>query len=79
MKYLRLHNLLVIVIIGVFLLIEIVIVYIVYYTLYVLWNFEIPKNFWLITHSYVSDWNWENVHDKNPWQTFIRRYKILME
>lgn len=47
------------------------------YILYIIWNFKIPHNFWLKLHSYRSSWDWKQIADRNPIQTFIRRYNFI--
>ena len=76
MKYLCLHKLLVAIILLVWLIIEMLVCGL-YYILYIIWNFKIPHNFWLKLHSYISNWDYEPIADKNPKQTFIRRYKLI--
>ena len=77
MKYLGIHKLLYILILIFFLIIEITLVGISY-ILYVIWNFRLPlTNWWHILHSYKSRWDGSWVEDYNPWQTLVRRYKII--
>lgn len=76
MKYLCLHNLLGVVILIAELIVEILF-YGLVYILYIIWNFKIPRNFWLKLHSYRSLWNYKLIADKNPMQTFVRRYKYI--
>lgn len=78
MKYLGVHKLLV----AIALLIQIIIEMLIcglFYILYVIWNFKIPHNFWLKFHYYRSAWNGDFIADKNPKQTFIRRYNNLFK
>ena len=45
-----------------------------------IWNLKLPKeNLWYDFHNEVSYWDGELVGDNNPYQTLIRRYKILDE
>lgn len=76
MKYLGLHKILWAILVLVWLIIEIFILG-SYYVLYVMWNFKIPRNFWLEFHSGRSSWDYEPIADKNPVQTFVRRYKLI--
>lgn len=76
MKYLGLHKLLVAIILIVWLIVEILLCGL-FYILYVIWNFNIPHNLWLDTHSGISRWDYDEYADKNPKQTFLRRYKLI--
>ena len=76
MKYLGLHKLLWALLVLVVLIVEMFIVGL-FYVLYVIWNFKIPYNFWFETHYHISSWNNELINDKNPVQTFVRRYKLV--
>lgn len=76
MKYLGLHKLLWALLVLVVLIVEIFIIG-SYYVLYVIWNFKIPHDFWLEFHSERSPWDYEPFADKNPAQTFVRRYKLV--
>ena len=76
MKYLGLHYLLVVIILLAWLIVEMLTCGLCY-ILYVIWNFKIPHNFWLKLHSYRSNWNGELIADRNPKQTFVRRYKMV--
>ena len=76
MKYLGFHKLLWALLVLVVLIIEIFFIG-SYYVLYVMWNFEIPHDFWLEFHSGINSWDYEPIADKNPWQTFVRRYKLI--
>lgn len=76
MKYLGLHKILWAILVLVWLIIEILYLG-SFYILYVIWNFKIPHNFWLEFHSGISSWNDEVITDKNPVQTFVRRYKLI--
>ena len=78
MKYLGLHKILWAILVLVWLIIEIL-YFGSFYILYVIWNFKIPRNFWLEFHSGRSSWDYESIVDKNPIQTFIRRYKFMFE
>ena len=77
MKYLGIHKLLWILILLSYLIVEIVVVYI-FYILYVIWNFSLPRiNWWYNLHHYESDWDGSWIEDYNPWQTLVRRYRII--
>ena len=76
MKYLGLHKILWALLVLVMLIIEIFFLGL-YYMLYVMWNLEIPHDFWLEFHSGRSSWDYEPIADKNPVQTFVRRYKLI--
>ena len=76
MKYLGLHKILWAILVLVWLIIEIL-YFGFFYILYVIWNLEIPYNFWFQTHYYISSWNNEVITDKNPAETFVRRYKLI--
>lgn len=76
MKYLGIHKLLVAIILLIQIIIEMLICGL-FYILYVIWNFKIPHNFWLKLHYYRSQWDGELIADKNPKQTFVRRFKMV--
>lgn len=76
MKYLGLHKILWALLVLVWLIIEIL-YFGFFYILYVIWNFKIPYNFWLKFHSGISSYNYELFADRNPIQTFVRRYKFI--
>lgn len=76
MKYLGLHKILWAILVLVWLIIEIL-YFGFFYILYVIWNLEIPYNFWFQTHYRISYWNNEVITDKNPAETFVRRYKLI--
>ena len=76
MKYLGLHKILWAILVLVWLIIEIL-YFGFFYILYVIWNLEIPYNFWFKTHYHISSWNNEVITDKNPAETFVRRYKLI--
>lgn len=78
MKYLGLHKILWALLVLVWLIIEIL-YFGFFYILYVMWNFEVPRNFWLEFHSDRSSYNYELFADRNPIQTFIRRYKFMFK
>lgn len=78
MKYLRLHNLLVAIILFAWLIFEMFICGLCY-VLYVIWNFKLPHDFWLELHSGRSDWDDELIADKNPLKTFVRRYNLIFK
>lgn len=78
MKYICLHKLFVAIILLAWLIIEMLFCGL-FYILYVIWNLKIPRDFWLKLHSYRSDWDWEEVEDRNPWQTFVRRYNLIFK
>lgn len=76
MKYLGLHKILWAILVLVWLIIDIL--YFGFFCiLYVIWNFKIPYNFWLEFHSGISSYNYELFADRNPIQTFVRRYKLM--
>lgn len=76
MKYLCLHKLFVAIILLTLIIIEIFLCGL-FYILYIIWNFRIPHNFWLKIHSYRGCyWDWAT-DDRNPMQTFVRRYKYI--
>ena len=76
MKYLGLHKILWAILVLVWLIIDIL-YFGFFYILYVIWNLEIPYNFWFQTHYRISSWNNEVITDKNPAETFVRRYKLI--
>ena len=76
MKYLGIHKLLVAIILLIQIIIEMLICGL-FYILYVIWNFKIPHNFWLKLHYYRSQWDEELIADRNPKQTFVRRFKMV--
>ena len=76
MKYLGLHKILWAILVLVWLIIDIL-YFGFFYILYVIWNFKIPYNFWYETHCHISSWNYEVINDKNPAETFVRRYKLI--
>ena len=76
MKYLGIHKLLVAIILLIQIIIEMLICGL-FYILYVIWNFKIPQNFWLKLHYYRSQWDEELIADRNPKQTFVRRFKMV--
>ena len=76
MKYLGLHKILWALLVLVWLIIEIL-YFGFFYILYVIWNLEIPYNFWFQIHYRISSWNNEVITDKNPAETFVRRYKLI--
>lgn len=76
MKYLRLHKILWAILVLVWLIIDIL-YFGFFYILYVIWNFKIPHDFWLEFHSGISPYNYELFADRNPIQTFVRRYKFI--
>ena len=78
MKYLGLHKILWALLVLVVLIIEIFFLG-SYYMLYVMWNLEIPHDFWLEFHSDKSLDSHESFADKNPVQTFLRRYKLVFD
>lgn len=78
MKYICLHKLFVAIILLAWLIIEMLFCGL-FYILYVIWNLKITRDFWLKLHSYRSDWDWEEVEDRNPWQTFVRRYNLIFK
>ena len=79
MKYLGIHKLLWILISLSYLIVEIVIAGISY-IIYVIWNFKLPQvNWWYNLHHYESSWDCSLIEDYNPWQTLVRRYKILFD
>ena len=77
MKYLGIHKLLWILILLSYLIVEIMFAG-VFYILYVIWNFHLPRfNWWYNLHHHESDWDGSWIEDYNPWQTLVRRYKII--
>ena len=78
MKYLGIRKLLVTIILLIQIIIE-MFMWGLFYILYVIWNFKIPHDLWLKLHYYRSDWNGEWIADKNPKQTFIRRYHLFFK
>ena len=78
MKYLGLHKILWAILVLVWLIIDIL-YFGLFYILYVIWNFKIPHDFWLEFHSGISSYNYELFADRNPIQTFIRRYKFMFK
>ena len=79
MKYLGIHKLLWILILLSYLIVEIMITGVLY-IIYVIWNFKLPQvNWWYNLHNYESSWDCSLIEDYNPWQTLVRRYKILFD
>lgn len=78
MKYLGLHKIIWAILVLVVLIVEIFILGL-FYVLYVIWNLEIPHDFWLEFHSDRSLYSHESFADKNPVQTFLRRYKLIFD
>ena len=79
MKYLGLHKLLWFLLVLFWIIIELIAICISC-VLDFIWNFKLPKgNLWYDSHSGESDWDVEPFKDSNPYQTLIRRYKILDE
>lgn len=76
MKHLCLHKLLIAICLLIHLIVEMLICGL-FYILYVIWYFKIPRNFWLEIHSGLSRWDYEYYADRNPIQTFVRRYKLI--
>lgn len=72
MKYLGIHKLLVAIILLIQIIIEMLICGL-FYILYVIWNFKLPRNFWFKLH-YCRN---ELIADRNPKQTFVRRFKMV--
>ena len=41
-------------------------------------GFSLPRiNWWYNLHHHESDWDGSWIEDYNPWQTLVRRYKII--
>lgn len=79
MKYLLLNKLLWFLLILIWVIVELIFVGI-FYVLYFIWNLKLPKeNLWYDFHNKESNWDGESFKDNNPYQTLIRRYKILGE
>ena len=79
MKYLGLHKLLWFLLVLFWIIIELIVICI-FCVLNFVWNFKLPKgNLWYDLHIGESDWDVEPFKDSNPYQTLIRRYKILDE
>lgn len=77
MKYIGIHKLLWILILISYLILEIVFIGVLY-ILYIIWNFHLPRvNWWRDLHTFESEWDGSWVEDHNPWQTLVRRYKII--
>lgn len=77
MKYLRLHKFIWGLLVLISLIIEIILTGI-FYVLYLLWNLRWYKgNLWYDFHDYDSDWDGRHIQDRNPWQTFVRRYNLF--
>ena len=49
------------------------------YIFRIVWNFRFPKdNIWYeYHHNRISSLNSQLIEDKNPWQTFLRRYNYF--
>lgn len=86
MKYLYIHKMIWFLLIVSWTSFEAIIISI-YYILYVLWNFKLPKNVWSSWHTY-SDLEVNNNYclpkilprleiDKNIFKTIKRRYEII--
>ena len=79
MKYLGLHKLLLFLLVLLWIIIELIFICI-HCILYFIWNLKLPKgNLWYDLHIGESDWDVEPFKDHNPYQTLVRRYKILDE
>lgn len=79
MKYLCLHKLLWFLLVLLWIIIELIFICIPC-ILHFIWNLKLPKgNLWYDFHNEVSYWDGELVGDNNPYQTLVRRYKILDE
>ena len=77
MKYLGIHKLLWILISLSYLIVEIMFAGVLY-IIYVIWNFSLPRiNWWYHIYQYESSWNGSKIKECNPWQTLVRRYKII--
>ena len=76
MKYLGLHKIIWAILVLVWLIVEMLMCGLIY-ILYVIWNFKLPHKLWLKLHSYRSSWDWEYIADRNPIQTFVRRYNFI--
>ena len=77
MKYLGLHKLIWAVLVLVWLLVEMTFIGICY-VIYIIWNFKLPKNFWFKWH-YRETFGYRLIVDRNPWQTYVRRYNYFNE
>ena len=81
MKYLQLHKLLWFLIVVAFTLFEGLII-LIYWFLYVVWNFGFPKNLWSSFHCaetpFDNYWGGYIYYDKNIWKTIIRRYRYTL-
>lgn len=77
------HRLIWIILVLVSVIFEIILYYGVFYIIYVLWNFHLPKDWWEGFHKYnnynIVDGNINNIIiiDSNPWETIKRRYHIF--
>lgn len=79
MKYLGLHKILWLLLVLLWLSVEIMFVGIVY-ILYAVWNLRWLKvNIWYNLHNRRSEWDGQWIKDRNPWQTFVRRYNFINE
>ena len=77
MKYLGIHKLLWFLMLLVYLVGEMAFAGVLY-ILYVIWNFRLPQvKWWYNLHLCVSDWDGSLIEDYNPWQTLVRRYRIV--
>lgn len=80
MKYLKLHYLLWYIVVLIVLIVDIAL-YLVECSIYFIWNMKNPfTNYpWSEIHNDKYSWDIENdgYIDMNPWQTFIRRCKLL--
>ena len=82
MRYLGLHKLLWFLIVVTFTLFEGMFI-LVFWVLYVVWNFKIPKNVWRLFHNaedpFDNHWGGYAYEDNNIWETIIRRYKYTFD
>ena len=60
-----------------YLIVEIIVIGTIY-IFKLVWNFRFPKgNIWYNYHDRISSLNSQWIEDKNPWQTFLRRYNYF--
>ena len=77
MKYLAIHKLLWFIIVVAFTLFE-GILFLIFWTVYVVWNFRLPKDSWRELHNkdaIDNNWGCYAYMDDNIWYTIVRRYK----
>lgn len=72
MKYLKIHKLLWFIIVVAFTLLEGAVI-VLYYIIFLIWNFRYPKDLWAVFHSAEHDYenHWGDIHTRT--KTFLKR------